>query len=256
MKLVRTLWFAALLVLPLSVVPRAEAGEVLDAVKARGQVRCGVSQGIPGFSEMDAAGVWRGLDIDFCRAVAAAVLGNPDRVRFVPLSTAARFPVLQTHRIDLLLGNTTWTLTREAVLKVQFPGILFFDGQGFMVPAAARIAGLADLNGTKVCVERGTTHERNLTDYFRMHGWSVEPLVIDSAPKAAAAFFAGDCRAFTSDSAALAAMRLLAPGDPQVFTILPRRRRSDADRAHRRRPARPALRRHGGGADDRQDRDL
>ena len=108
-------------------------------------------------------------------------------------------------------------------MRVQFPGILFFDGQGFMVPAAAGIATLADLNGSKVCVEKGTTHERNLTDYFRTYGWSVEPLAFDSAPKAAAAFFAGDCRAYTSDSAVLAAMRLLASGDPRAFPILPER---------------------------------
>lgn len=156
MKPVRTLWYTAMLVLTLIVLPRAEAGEVLDGVKARGQVRCGVSQGIPGFSEMDAAGAWHGFDVDFCRAVAAAALGDPDQVAFVPLSATARSHVLQTHRIDLLLGNTTWTLTREAVLRVQFPGILFFDGQGFMVPAAAGIATLADLNGAKVCVEKGT----------------------------------------------------------------------------------------------------
>ena len=161
--------------------------------------------------------------MDFCRAVAAAVLGDPEKVDFVPLRASARFPALQTHRIDLLLGNTTWTLTREAVLKVQFPGILFYDGQGFMVPAAAGIATLADLNGATVCVEKGTTHQRNLTAYFRTNGWSVEPLVIDSAPKAAAAFFAGDCRAYTSDSAELAAMRLLAPDDPRAFVILPER---------------------------------
>ncbi len=223
MKPVRTLWYTAMLVLTLIVLPRAEAGEVLDGVKARGQVRCGVSQGIPGFSEMDAAGAWHGFDVDFCRAVAAAVLGDPDQVAFVPLSATARFPMLQTHRIDLLLGNTTWTLTREAVLRVQFPGILFFDGQGFMVPAAAGIATLADLNGAKVCVEKGTTHQRNLTEYFRTNGWSVESLAIDSAPKAAAAFFAGDCRAYTSDSAELAAMCLLAPGGPGAFMILPER---------------------------------
>ena len=223
MKLVLTLWCTTILALSLIIVPRAEAGEVLTGVKARGQVRCGVSQNIPGFSEVDAAGAWHGLDVDFCRAVAAAVLGDPDKVAFVPVSTSARFPVLQTHRIDLLLGNTTWTLTREAVLKVQFPGILFFDAQGFMVPAAADVATLADLNGTTICVEKGTTNQRNLTYYFTMKGWSVKLLVVDSAPKAAAALFAGDCRAYTADSVQLAAVRLLAPDGPQAFVILPER---------------------------------
>lgn len=223
MKLVLTLWCTAMLILSLIIVPGAEAGEVLAGVKARGQVRCGVSESTPGFSEMDSAGVWHGLDVDFCRAVAAAVLDDPDKVAFVPVSTSARFPVLQMHRIDLLLGNTTWTLTREAVLKVQFPGILFFDGQGFMVPAAANLTTLADLNGATICVEKGTTNQRNLTYSFKMKGWSLKPLVVDSAAKAAAALFAGDCHAYTADSAQLAAMRLLAENGPQEFVILPER---------------------------------
>jgi general L-amino acid transport system substrate-binding protein len=223
MRIERLAFCAAMLVLTLAALPGAEAGEVLNGVKARGQLRCGVSEDIPGFSEQDAGGAWRGLDVDFCRAVAAAVLGAPDKVEFIPLRTSARFPALQTRRVDLLLGSTTWTLTREAVLKVQFPGILFYDGQGFMVPAAANIDTLADLDGAKVCVEKGTTNERTLTAYFQAQGWSVEPLVIDSAPQAAEALFAGRCAAYTSDAAQLAAMRLRAPGGPQAFAILPDR---------------------------------
>ncbi len=221
MSIDRTVLCAAMLVLTLAVLPRVEAGEVLSGVKARGVLRCGVSEDIPGFSERDADGRWRGLDADFCRAVAAAVLSDPEKVDFVPLRASARFPALQTRRIDLLLGNTSWTLTREAVLKVQFPGILFYDGQGFMVPTAANITTLADLDGATVCVEKGTTHQRTLAAFFKAKGWSVEPLVIDSAPKAAEAFFAGRCRAYTSDAAQLAAMRLRAPGGPQAFAILP-----------------------------------
>ena len=222
MKIVCTVCCAILLVLALAVLPRVEAGEVLDGVKARGQLRCGVSEGIPGFSERDADGRWRGFDVDFCRAVAAAVLGNPDKAEFVPLLASTRFPALQARRVDLLLNNTTWTLTREAVLKVQFPGILFYDGQGFMVPAAANIAKVADLDGATICVEKGTTHQRNLEVYFKAHGGSVKPLVIDSAPEAADAFFAGRCRAYTSDASLLAALRLRAE-DPQAFVILPER---------------------------------
>jgi general L-amino acid transport system substrate-binding protein len=119
-----------------------------------------------------------------------------------------------------LLNNTTWTLTREAVLKVQFPGILFYDAQGFMVPA--KMANLADLDGATICVERGTTHQRNLETYFEVKGWSMKPLVMDSAPEAAKALFAGRCRAYTSDASLLAAMRLRA-SDPQAFVILPER---------------------------------
>ncbi|HSO84063.1 amino acid ABC transporter substrate-binding protein [Thiocapsa sp.] len=214
---------AVLLVLALTVLPAAQAGEVLDGVKSREQLRCGVSEGIPGFSERDAEGRWRGLDVDFCRAVAAAVLGDADKVELVPLRASTRFPALQSRKVDLLLRNTTWTLTREAVLKVQFPGILFYDGQGFMVRAEDGIDSLADLNGASVCVEKGTTHQRNLTTYFEVQGWSVEPLVIDSAPDAAAAFFAGRCRAYTSDAGQLAAMRSLAQKDPQTYPILPER---------------------------------
>jgi general L-amino acid transport system substrate-binding protein len=223
MRIERIAFCAAMLVLTLAALPGAEAGEVLNGVKARDQLRCGVSEDVPGFSEKDAEGRWRGLDVDFCRAVAAAVLGDPDKVELIPLRTSARFPALQTRRVDLLLGSTTWTLTREAVLKVQFPGILFYDGQGFMVPAAANMDTLADLDGAKVCVEGGTTNERTLTAYFQAQGWSVEPLVIDSAPQAAEALFAGRCAAYTSDAAQLAAMRLRAPGGQQAFAILPDR---------------------------------
>ncbi|MGC1952375.1 MAG: amino acid ABC transporter substrate-binding protein [Gammaproteobacteria bacterium] len=223
MQVDRTVWCAALLVLTFAVLPRIEAGEVLKGVKARGQLRCGVSEGIPGFSERDADGRWRGFDVDFCRAVAAAVLSDPEKVEFVPLRASTRFPALQARIIDLLLRNTTWTLTREAVLKVQFPGILFYDGQGFMVTAAADIATLADLDGATICIEKGTTHRRNLEEYFRANSWSVEPLIFDSASEAAQAFFAGRCRAYTSDAKQLTAMRLLAPKDSQDFVILPER---------------------------------
>jgi general L-amino acid transport system substrate-binding protein len=218
-----TVGCAALLVLTLAILPRVEAGEVLGGVKTRGQLRCGVSEGIPGFSERDADGHWRGLDVDFCRAVAAAVLGNPEKLELVPLRASTRFPALQSRRIDLLLNNTTWTLTREAALKLQFPGILFYDGQGFMVAANAGIDTVADLNGETICVEKGTTHQRNLATYFEVNGGSVKPLVIDSASEAAAAFFAGRCRAYTSDAGQLAAMRLRAPENSPTFVILPER---------------------------------
>lgn len=220
MKIDWTVCCTALLALTLALSPQVEAAEVLNGVKARGQLRCGISEGVPGFSEHDADGRWRGFDVDFCRAVAAAVLGDPDKVELVPLLASARFPALQTRRIDLLLNNTTWTLTREAVLRVQFPGILFYDGQGFLVPAG--IATLADLDGASICVERGTTHQRNLKTYFAAKGWSVKPLIIDSAPEAAAALFAGRCRAYTSDASLLAAMRLRA-SDRDAFLILPER---------------------------------
>lgn len=213
----------AVLVLALAAAANAPAGEVLEGVKSRGMLRCGVSEGIAGFSERDAGGQWRGMDADFCRAVAAAVLGDPAKVQFLPLRASARFPALEAKRIDLLVRNTTWTLTREAVLGLQFPAVLYYDGQSFLVRADSGITSPAGLAGATVCVEKGTTHPRNMKEYFAGHDLSVTPLVIDSAREVAEAFFAGRCRAYTSDASQLAAARLRAPGGPQAFTILPER---------------------------------
>ncbi|WP_212632953.1 amino acid ABC transporter substrate-binding protein [Pseudomonas borbori] len=195
----------------------------MDRIKARDELRCGVSEGIPGFSAQDAAGRWRGLDADFCRAVAAALLGDAEKVLFVPLRASTRFPALQARKIDLLVRNTTWTLTREALLQVQFPAVLFYDGQAFMVAKSSGIARLADFREGRVCVGKGTTHEANLTDHARIHGLDWQPLVIDSTPALAEAFFAGRCQVCTADAAELAAMRVRAPGGPQAFVILPER---------------------------------
>ena len=198
----------------------AQAGETLDAVKSRGRLRCGVSEGIVGFSERNASGRWTGLDVDFCRAVAAAVLGDAGKVAFVPLKASERFPALQNRAIDLLLRNTTWTLGREAGLKVQFSGILYYDGQAFMVPKKTGIQKIAQLNGATVCVEKGTTHVQNLADFFNARGMKVTPLILDSTADVASAFFAGRCGAYTSDASQLAAVRLRAPGGPESFDIL------------------------------------
>jgi general L-amino acid transport system substrate-binding protein len=201
----------------------ARAGEVLDAVMARGVLRCGVSEGIAGFSEQDASGRWHGIDVDFCRAVAAAVLGDAQKVEFVSLKSSTRFPALQAKAIDVLVRNTTWTLTREALLKVQFPGVLFYDGQAFMVAKSAGIKALTELNAATVCVEKGTTHHQRLADVFAARGLAVKPLVVDSSKEVAETFFAGRCRAYTSDASQLAAVRARAPGGAQGFEILPER---------------------------------
>lgn len=200
----------------------AAAGETLAQIKTRATLRCGVSEGIVGFSAKDASGRWRGLNADFCRAVAAAVLGDAGKVTFVPLRASARFPALQSAAIDLLAHNTTWTLSREAGLAVQFAGILFYDGQAFMVPTAGRVTSVAQLNGANVCVEKGTTHETHLADYFVARRMRVNPLVIDSTAGVADAFFAGRCKAYTSDASQLAAARLRAPRG-QALRILPER---------------------------------
>ena len=208
---------AAAMALPL------HAGETADGVKARGRLRCGVSEGVVGFSARDASGRWAGLDADFCRAVAAAVLGDPEKVEFRPLKASERFPALNSRVVDVLARNTTWTMSREVLLGARFPGVLFYDAQGFMVSVNSGVKTAADLKGATICVVKGTTHQEQLTDYFGMRGHKIEPLIIDSEIGAADALFAGKCRAFTSDVSQLAAARLRAPGGSQAFTILPER---------------------------------
>jgi len=222
MRTARLTALIALLAVAPALLPAAGAGELLDAVKSRGTLRCGVSEGIPGFSQRDAQGRWQGLDVDFCRAVAAAVVGDAERIEFLPLRASERLPALQGRRIDILSRNTTWTLTREALLKVQFPAILFYDGQGFMVPAGGAQSA-AELDGATVCVKRGTHHRRNLERYAERSGLSFKPLVLDTAAELAAAFFAGRCGAYSSDASQLVAARLSAPGGEAGFVILPER---------------------------------
>jgi general L-amino acid transport system substrate-binding protein len=201
----------------------AHAGADLAAIQARDNLRCGVSDDIPGFAMRDASGRWQGMNVDFCRAVAAAALGSPDKVQFVPLTASKRFPALQSKSIDLLLRNTSWTLAREALLKVQFPAVLFYDGQGFLVPKSARIESLENLKGATICVEKGTTHEVRLAEYFSLRGMTVTPLVIDSARGVTEAFFAGRCSAYTSDASQLAITQARAPGGGQDYRLLPER---------------------------------
>jgi general L-amino acid transport system substrate-binding protein len=199
------------------------AGDALDAVRARGVLRCGVSEGIAGFSVKEASGRWIGMDADFCRAVAAAALGSPEKVKFVPLTASGRFPALQAGTIDLLVRQTTWTLGREIGLQARFAGVLLYDGQGFMVRANDAARSVAGLAGATVCVEKGTTHAENLADHFATLGATVQALVFDSAADLAAAFFAGRCRAYSSDASQLAAARASAPGGPNAFVILDER---------------------------------
>jgi general L-amino acid transport system substrate-binding protein len=212
---VLSIWFYA--------VPPSDAGETLSGVKARKVVRCGVSEGIPGFSARNAAGRWVGLEADFCRAVAAAALGDGEKVKFVPLKASERFPALQSGAVDLLARNTTCTLGREAGLKVMFPGIIFYDGQAFMVPASSRIREIRQLDGATICVEKGTTHQQYLADYFTAEGLRYRPLVIDSSTGVADALFAGRCGAYTSDVSQLAAARLRVPGGSRKYIILPQK---------------------------------
>jgi general L-amino acid transport system substrate-binding protein len=166
------------------------AGKTLDAVKARGEVACGVNTSAPGFAATDSQGRWQGLDVDTCRAVAAAVLGSADKVKFVPLNSQQRFAALQSGEIDILSRNSTWTLTRDASLGIVFAGINYYDGQGFMVPKKLKIDSAKKLSGATVCVQAGTTSEKNVADYFQANGMKYKTVVFDTAEAIQSAFFA------------------------------------------------------------------
>ena len=201
----------------------AWAGPVMDRVQARKLLRCGVSEGIPGFSVRDDGGRWTGLDADFCRAVAAAALGDAEKVEFVPLSAAGRFPALKGGRIDLLARNTTRTLGREANLGTEFAGTLYHDGQAFLVAAADTAERPEDLSGRPICVARGSTHEVNLVDYFQGRGLACRPVVVDSILTAVERIGAGECAAVSADATTLAELQRLAPGGTAAYRLLPAR---------------------------------
>lgn len=200
--------------------PAAHAGKTLDAVKARGQLVCGVNTSGPGFSSADSQGKWSGLDVDFCRAVAAVVLKDAEKVKYVPLNSQQRFSSLQAGEIDVLARNSTWTLTRDASLGVVFTGINYYDGQGFMVPAKLKIDSAKKMNGATVCVQAGTTSEKNVADYFSANGMKYKPVVFDTAEAITSAFFAGRCQVYTTDMSDLAGARTKAP-KPDDYMILP-----------------------------------
>ena len=201
----------------------AHAGDILARVQSNGVVRCGVSEGIAGFSIKDAGGRWTGLDADFCRAVAAAALGDGEKVVFIPLFASARFPALKANQIDLLARNTTQTLGREVNIGTHFAGILYYDGQSFLVPADSRVQQVRDLDGASICVLKESTHVVHLADYFKAHGLGYQPVIVESVTLAKDEFFTGRCQAYTSDASTLASVRVEAPGGPDGFRILPER---------------------------------
>lgn len=198
----------------------ASAGPTLDTVKQRGALRCGVNTGLIGFSTPDSQGKWTGIDVDFCRAVAAVVLGDPNKVQFVPTNTQNRFTVLQSGEVDILSRNTTWTASRDATLGAVFAGTIFYDGQGFMVKKSANIKSATQLNGATICVQPGTTTELNLSDYFRTKKMTFRPVVVNELQQVEQAFFSGRCDVFTTDISGLAATRLKAPNKDD-YVILP-----------------------------------
>jgi general L-amino acid transport system substrate-binding protein len=199
----------------------AEAGDTITRIKARGNVRCGVSDGIQGFSMKEPDGRWSGMDADFCRALAVAVLGDAGKVDFIPLASSARFSSLKAGEIDVLARNTTWTLEREATLAVMFAGILYYDGQSFLVSSKKNVQDISQLGGVPICVVKGTTHEANLDEYFRSRNLNLRTVIVESQAKGAEALFSGQCEVFTSERPQLMTLRLKAPGGPEEYQILP-----------------------------------
>lgn len=210
--------FCAMLGLAVSSGVAAQAG-TLETVKQRGSLLCGVSEGLGGFSERDAQGKWSGFDVDFCRAVAAAVLGDPAKVEFKPLSAAQRFEALKAGTVDLLSRNSTWTLSRETELGVAFAGITYHDGQGFLARRSLGADGALGLDKAKICVEAGTTTQLNLADFFRANSMTYEEKAFPSAAEALGAFQSGQCDVLTRDQSALHGekLRLTRPGDAIVL---------------------------------------
>ncbi|KQP43690.1 amino acid ABC transporter substrate-binding protein [Pseudorhodoferax sp. Leaf274] len=219
LRRVRSLALAGLLAL--AAAGPVVAGPTLDAVRARGQLVCGVNTTLVGFSAPDAQGRWQGFDVDICRAVAAAVLGSAEKVRFVPLTAPQRFGVLQSGEIDLLSRNTTITLARDASMGLQMTAIAFYDGQGFMVPATSKVRSALELKNKSVCVQQGSTTIRSLTEYARVHKLNIRQVVFDRFEDANATYFAGKCDAYTSDASQLASLRVKFAANPADHVILP-----------------------------------
>ena len=201
----------------------AMAGKDLDAIKARGSLVCGSMPGTAGFGMADSQGKWVGLDIDVCRAVAAAIFGDAEKVKYVPLTSQQRFTALQSGEVDIL-SNTTETLTRDTALGLNFTNVTYYDGQGFLVNKKLGVKSAKELNGATVCVQPGTTTELNLADYFRANKMSFKPVVIEKVEEVRAAFFSGRCDVYTNDSSSLYSTRasnVPPPGKPEDYIVLP-----------------------------------
>ena len=195
----------------------AEAGPVLDAVKARGNLVCGTGTGTAGYMMPDSQGKWKGLSVDVCRAVAAALFGDADKVKYTPLTSQQRFTAVQSGEVDMLVGNATYTLTRDTALGLEFTGVYYYDGQSFLVPKKLGVKSARELSGATICVAPGTTTELNLADYFRANKMSFKPVVIEKVDEIRAAFFSGRCDVYTTDASSLAATRAANVPPPRTF---------------------------------------
>jgi len=210
-----TVSLTALLAVP------ALAGPTVDKIKKADALTCGVSTGLPGFSNADSQGKFTGLDVDVCKAIAAALLGSAEKVKYVPLTAQQRFTALQSGEVDLLSRNTTWTQQRDTALGLNFAPTTYYDGQGFMVPAKLGVKSAKELNGATVCVQPGTTTELNLADYFRANKLEFKPVVIEDLKEIEAAFFAGRCDVYTTDASGLASTRAVKSSNASDYVILP-----------------------------------
>ena len=199
---------------------QAASAQTLKTVKDRGQLSCGVSQGLPGFSTPDDKGNWTGLDVDICRAIAAAIFNDATKIKFVPLSAKDRFTALQSGEIDVLSRNTTWTLSRDTSLGANFTGVTYYDGQGFLVKKSLKVNSALELNSASVCVQTGTTTEQNLADYFKGNNMKYEVIAFASADETVKAYESGRCDVFTSDVSQLYAERLKL-ANPADHVVLP-----------------------------------
>ncbi|MBS4084830.1 MAG: amino acid ABC transporter substrate-binding protein [Rhizobiales bacterium] len=197
----------------------ANAG-TLDDVKARGSVLCGVSGGLAGFSRPDDKGAWSGIDVDFCRALAAAIFDDPNKVKYLPLTAKDRFTALQHREVDVLSRNTTWTSSRDTQLGFNFAGVIYYDAQGFMVRKSAKVASALELSNTTVCVQTGTTTQLNLADYFRSNNMKYEAVVFNTSDEVIKAYESGRCDVFTTDVSQIYAERLKL-SKPDDHMILP-----------------------------------
>lgn len=215
-KLTSTVMLASALAISAGTVSAA----TLDDVQGKGHVQCGVSQGLPGFSNFDDKGNWSGVDVDVCRAVAAAIFGDDSKVKYTPLSAKERFTALQSGEVDVLSRNTTWTATRDTALGLNFAGVNYYDGQGFMVRKDLGVNSAKELSGASVCTNTGTTTELNVSDYFRGNGLDYSVVAFEKADEVVAAYDSGRCDVYTTDQSGLYAQRIKLK-DPSAHKVLP-----------------------------------
>ncbi len=198
---------------------QAASGDTLAQIKKKGELQCGVSDGLPGFSNPNAKGVWEGIDVDLCHALAAGIFGDANKVKFIPLNAKERFTALQSGEVDVLSRNTTWTLSRDATMGLTFTSTLYYDGQGFLVNKALGVKSAKELDGASICIQAGTTTELNVSDYFKANGMKFTPVVFDTSDQTVKGFESGRCDVLTSDQSQLYALKikLAKPGDAMVL---------------------------------------